>query len=602
MTTLTAAQDTLVASEAPSGPRFRGRRCPTRPLTAGTLSHLLPLPSRLLIATLTMGWLVTLVWFWAWWFRPEHSAGFWATTVNSTLLGYLALQPTVFLLTVNRLRQVAPDRPVPSLEVALVVTKAPSEPWPVARATLQAMLGQDYPFEYDVWICDEDPTDEVVQWCVANGVGLSNRKDRPDYHSSHWPRRTRCKEGNLAWFYDNWGYDWYDVVVQLDCDHVPAPGYLSEMVRPFADPAVGYVAAPSVCDANATNSWSARGRLYREAAFHGPVQTGHNGGFAPVCIGSHYAVRTSALRQVGGIGPELAEDFSTAFLLSSAGWQGVFAHQAEARGDGPLSFAAMVTQEFQWCRSMIALLLELAPRHLHRMPWRLRLRFLHTLSFYPAQALLLPLGLVLTAVAAATGFVWIHVHYVDFLVHWGVLSSWLIAVAAVLRAHNLLRPRSARLISWESSLYVLTRWVWISAGAIAAVRQVLTGRRAVFAVTPKARDGLEPFAFGLIRPYLLVSLVMASAALLGRYHDAVRPGGGATGYVVLCLLAAMSYSTAGIALPVLHAVEAARAASIPVLRALRRTALIPLLAALATAVPVSGAVLDCRELLVLILL
>ena len=33
-------------------------------------------------------------------------------------------------------------------------------------------------------------------------------------------------------------------------------------MRPFADPAVGYVAAPSICDANAAESWAARARLY----------------------------------------------------------------------------------------------------------------------------------------------------------------------------------------------------------------------------------------------------------------------------------------------------------------------------------------------------
>jgi cellulose synthase/poly-beta-1,6-N-acetylglucosamine synthase-like glycosyltransferase len=91
---------------------------------------------------------------------------------------------------------------------------------------------------------------------------VASRRGVPHYHRPHWPRRTRCKEGNLSWFYDNWGYADYDVVAQLDCDHVPGPTYLAEMVRPFADPAIGYVAAPSICDRNAASSWAARGRLF----------------------------------------------------------------------------------------------------------------------------------------------------------------------------------------------------------------------------------------------------------------------------------------------------------------------------------------------------
>ena len=135
------------------------------------------------------------------------------------------------------------------------------------------------------------------------------------------------------------GYDRYDFVSQLDADHVPEPTYLAEMLRPFADPTVGYVAAPSVCDANAATSWSARGRLYAEAALHGVLQAGYNAGFAPLCIGSHYAVRTAALRSIGGLGPELAEDFSTTVLMNAGGWRGAFAIDAIAHGDGPISVA-----------------------------------------------------------------------------------------------------------------------------------------------------------------------------------------------------------------------------------------------------------------------
>src|SRR2546430_15410972 len=134
-------------------------------------------------------------------------------------------------------------------------------------------------------------------------------------------RRTRCKEGNLAYFYDHWGYRHYDVVVQFDCDHRPSPTYLAEMVRPFTDPAVGYVAAPSVCDANAATSWAARGRLYREATFHGAFQLGHSDGWAPACIGSHYAVRTTALQDIGGLRAPPPPGVSTPLPLHPGGWR-----------------------------------------------------------------------------------------------------------------------------------------------------------------------------------------------------------------------------------------------------------------------------------------
>ena len=152
----------------------------------------------------------------------------------------------------------------------MVVTKTPSEPFSVVQKTLIGMLSQSYP--HDTWIADEDPSPNTLDWCKENGVKVSSRKGHSEYHRSTWPRRTRCKEGNLAFFYDHFGYRDYDFVVQMDADHVPQEGYLEEMLRPFCDPAVGYVSAPSVCDSNASESWPARARLYGEALFHGALK------------------------------------------------------------------------------------------------------------------------------------------------------------------------------------------------------------------------------------------------------------------------------------------------------------------------------------------
>ena len=190
-------------------------------------------------------------------------------------------------------------RPPRGWKVAMVTTRAPSEPFEVVRKTLVAMLTQEYP--HDTWLADEDPTDEIRQWCAEHGVNLSSRKGVEAYHQKQWPRRTKCKEGNLAYFYDHYGYGAYDFVAQLDADHAPEPGYLEAVLVPFRDPRVGYVSAPSICDANADTSWAARGRLYSESSMHGALQAGYTNGFAPLCIGSHYAVRTAALNEIGGL-------------------------------------------------------------------------------------------------------------------------------------------------------------------------------------------------------------------------------------------------------------------------------------------------------------
>ncbi|WP_084514464.1 glycosyltransferase family 2 protein [Nocardia acidivorans] len=541
----------LVRTIEPSGPVF-AQPIPARQRTRRrTFEPALGIRSRLAVAVGSLAWSIVIVLFWMWWMRPQHRLGLFGFVVTTVLVAYVTLLPMYFLLTVNRLRRVWPGRAVPPLRVAMVVTKAPSEPWPMVRKTLQAMLSQRYPHRFDIWLADEDPQPEVLEWTRLHGIRISTRRGVREYQRTQWPRRRRCKEGNLAWFYDNWGYRDYDVVSQLDADHVPDSGYLAAMVRPFADPAVGYVAAPSICDSNARTSWAVRGRLFHEATFHGPHQLGHNGGLSPVGIGSHYAVRTAALQSIGGLGPELAEDFSTSYLLTIAGWSSAFAIDAEAHGEGPPTFAAMLTQEFQWSRSLTTELLELMPRTLRLLPWGLRVRFGFALLYYPLSVLAAAAGVLMPAVAAVTGKSWVSINYgafIGFIVAQGIC---LLSIVAVVRRSRLLRPVRAPLLSWEQALYIFAKWPFNAWGVLAAVAQRFSPRPLDFKVTPK--DGaVQSMPLRLAAPYLLFASLLAAAANIG-----MRTGG-PVGYIGLCVLGAMAYFLVSAAVVSLHAREAAR--------------------------------------------
>ncbi|GAA0237535.1 glycosyltransferase family 2 protein [Cryptosporangium japonicum] len=534
---------------------------------------------------LTIGWFVTLIMFWHWWLAPQHRNDWFAFLVNSSLLLYASLYPVLPIVRFNKITTVNPDLPVRQHRVAFCVTKAPSEPWVTARATLEAMLTQDFPYRYDVWLCDEDPSDEAVDWCHERGVLVSTRRGQAEYQREAWPRRAKCKEGNLAYFYDHYGYRDYDVVSQLDCDHVPSPTYLLEMVRPFTDTSVGYVAAPSICDSNADQSWSARGRLNREANFHGAYQSGCNVGYAPSCIGSHYAVRTKALREVGGLGPELAEDFTTTYLLSAAGWQGAFALNAEAHGEGPPTLAAMLTQEFQWSRSLTTVMLTMATQ-LQTMRWRLRIRFLHALMYYPVLAFTLAGGMCLAPAAVLTGLQWVNVPYLEFVVRFGAVNLWMIGIALLLQHSGVRRPTSAPVVSWEEWLYQLVRWPLILRGVLAAFAQRIRPTRIEFRVTPKGNDGLEVLPTELLHPFYLISLAMSSIALVAEFVLNTD----SWGYLLLCLLAASTYTFVSLVLPLLHAHESAKRAGVEFTHALGATAAIPLLVAIALIVPLAVAI------------
>lgn len=180
-------------------------------------------------------------------------------------------------------------------KIAMIVTKAPSEPMELLCQTLQCMLNQDYTANYDVWIADERPTAEMEAWCAANGVRISSRNGVDSYHQKDWPRRTKCKEGNLAYFYDTYGYDLYDIVYQFDSDHAPERNYVSSCIAGFNDPDVGYMAFPSINGQN--RSWIGRARTWLEAYYYGPYQSSFslfNGKWPmPNCTGSHYGKQSN---------------------------------------------------------------------------------------------------------------------------------------------------------------------------------------------------------------------------------------------------------------------------------------------------------------------
>lgn len=150
------------------------------------------------------------------------------------------------------------------------------------------------------------------------------------------------------------------------------------------------------------------------ASMHGALQAGYNGGWAPICIGSHYAVRTAALREVGGLGPELAEDHSTTLMMNSAGWRGVHAIDAIAHGDGPSTFSDMITQEFQWSRSLVTVLLKYTPKYISPLSPKLKAQFLFCQLWYPLFALFMALIYMLPIVALITGVNFANVTYLAF--------------------------------------------------------------------------------------------------------------------------------------------------------------------------------------------
>ncbi len=484
---------------------------------------------------LVLGWVTTLVLFWTYWLQPSHFNNLFGMVVNSILLAWTTLLPGYYFYFVSRMKKPNPRIDFPENQrVAMVVTKVPSEPFSLVKETLEAMLAQEYP--HDTWLADEDPTEETIMWCKTNNVFISSRKGIDAYHRPSWPRRTRSKEGNLAYFYDMYGYEKYDIVVQLDADHRPEPDYLMHMLRPFVDPEVGYVSAPSICDNNAATSWAARARLYAESSMHGSLQAGYNGAWAPLCIGSHYAVRTSALQNIGGLGPELAEDHSTTFLMNVHGWKGVHALDAIAHGDGPASFADCMIQEFQWSRSLINILFTLTPKHYSHLPRRLQFQFLFAQLWYPLFGIIMCTAYLLPVLALIFRFPWANVSYLSFLLFSMPVTVATIVLVMWIKNLSVMRPHDTKIICWEVVIFQLTRWPWIVRGIIAATFDSISGKHFEFKVTPKGASQSDVFPINMIIPYMILSIIAAGVAIFQ------KDPGSAQGYYYFLIIGSSLYT------------------------------------------------------------
>ncbi len=481
-----------------------------------------------------MLWLAALLFFWTWWLQPLHNSNTTRFVVVTLALGWITFLQLYFMLVFLRAsRSVGKPAELGRARVAMIVTKTASEPFDLVHNTLKAMLAQDYP--HDTWLADEDPCDETIAWCAQHDVKISTRKDQPDYHQLEWPRRTRCKEGNLAYFYDKYGYENYDYVSQLDADHVPSAGYLRELLKPFVDDVVGYVTAPSICSHNAENSWSARARLYSEAMFHGALQSGYSNGWAPMCIGSHYAVRTAALKDIGGLGPELAEDHSTSLIMNSNGWRGVHAIDAIAIGDGPATFADMVTQEFQWSRSLVSLLLRYTPRYFRGLRPILKFQFVFSQLWYLFFACFMLAAYLIPIWALMSNERFAEVTFPAFVGHSMPATFFLILIAFQIRNDGLSRPRDAKVISWERSLFALAQWPWVLWGCLIAILDRLRGQFVDFQVTPKGAKALSQVPVRILAPiFLLVTLSLMPVILVSNAPEAA-------GFYLLSLMNAILY-------------------------------------------------------------
>ena len=213
------------------------------------------------------------------------------------------------------------------------------------------------------------------------------------------------------------------------------------------------------------------------------------------------------------------------------------------------TFADLVTQEFQWSRSLVTILLQYSPAYLRRLSPLLKFQFLFSQLWYPLSALVTAVMFALPIVALFGDINYVNVAYPIFLAHVAPISLIWIVIPWRLRAAGVNRPQDGKIVAWEMLLFILARWPWFFAGSLAGLRDWATASFVDFRVTPKGRSAASPVPMRVLAPYAVISAGSALSAL------AIGGVTQARGYYMFATCNALLYAVLTLAIVAAHSRE-----------------------------------------------
>ncbi|MGQ4647085.1 UDP-forming cellulose synthase catalytic subunit [Lyngbya aestuarii] len=234
----------------------------------------------------------------------------------------------------------------------------------IVRKTTLAALALDYPANKKrVYILDDgrpekyqedDPRrqtfnarrEQLRQMCVELGAVLMTRDSNEHAKAGNINTAFRRTDG--------------DLVLILDCDHIPSRQFLQDTVGFFFDPKVSFVQTPHWFynpDPFERNLLTKGKVPVGNELFYKVLQKGNDFWNAAFFCGSAAVIRKQHALEVGGIATEtVTEDCHTAFRLHSLGYKSVYYDKIMVAGLAPEKFSSYVGQQVRWARGMAQIL------------------------------------------------------------------------------------------------------------------------------------------------------------------------------------------------------------------------------------------------------
>ncbi|QLQ36300.1 glycosyltransferase family 2 protein [Micromonospora robiginosa] len=539
-------------------------RPPRRPDAAVELRPAASVAARLVLTLLVLVNSAAGLVFVGWLLLPQHvpgpgvvGLGGWQTVaarlafcvVVGIELIRLAQNAVVWVFAFHAKDPVPVDPPV-GLRVALLTTIVPSkEPLDVAERTLRRLREIVYCGQVDVWILDEGDDPAVRAMAARLGVRHFSRRGRPEYNQPRGEFRARTKSGNHnAWRAEH--EHRYDVVANVDPDHVPLPNFLERTLGYFRDPDVAFVVTPQVYG-NMHQNFVAHGASVQQYLYNGLIARGGNGLDAPLLTGTGHLYRPAAWRTIGGYQDSIIEDHLTSIRIHAAvnpatgrRWKGVYTPDVVALGEGPTSWADYFNQQKRWAAGICEILLRRELRAPRELPSRRRWQYRLLQFYYPSVAVSLLLGNAATALYLLTGVAAGRLDPQVWATLWGAtIGTWFL-LWLWLRRFNIAPHEREEVGMVGMALALFAGPVYLAAAAGALLR-----RRLGFVVTAKGalRTAESPRTFRLHLCWAGAAAGLLAASFL-LDHD----------YPLLRVWPALTLLT-GLAPPLIAWVENARA-------------------------------------------
>jgi cellulose synthase (UDP-forming) len=412
---------------------------------------------------------------------------------QSLTLGYFA----------TKAKDPIPLKPRTGLRIAVLTTIVPGkEPLELVLTTLRAMRQIEHPGNYmDVWLLDEGNDPIVKAACEDIGVNHFSRKGIDAFNRRTGFFKAKTKHGNHnSWRARNEGD--YDIVAQMDPDHIPSPDFLTRTIGYFNDSDVSFVVAPQVYG-NLGESFIARGSAFLAYIFHGVIQRGGNGMSAPLLIGTNHLYRVEAFKQIGGYQDSIIEDHLTSMIIYTKDnpqtgnrWKGVYTPDILAIGEGPTSFTDFFNQQKRWAYGIWEIMTGHSPSVFPNMKPAQRLSFAMLQFFYPSVAVSWVLSSLLTAMYVISN-VSLGLQIEQWAMYWGLSTGSGLLLFYWLRRFNIAEHERK---DWGFAGMILMM-MCIPVYVSAAVAHI-SGKQLAYAVTAKGNltspDNIKTFAPHLV--------------------------------------------------------------------------------------------------------